>query len=108
MEYNTATIVATPNSRSVKLTCRSRTTAWSAARVRPKMLYSPVWASASGAGGVRGPTEPGRERGENDVFRKSESGGESIIPTGVGADGFRPAVPPLRHRKASNCFAFAV
>src|SRR5436309_703983 len=47
MEYRTAMIVATPNSISVKLTCRSRTTDWSTALVRPKMLYSPVWASAS-------------------------------------------------------------
>src|SRR4051794_38534408 len=53
MDQSTATIVATPNSASVNPTLRSRTTDWSTARVRPKMLYSPVWASDSGAGGVR-------------------------------------------------------
>src|SRR6185503_6565425 len=54
MEYRTAMIVAMPNSASVNPICRSRTTAWSAVRVSPRMLYSAVCASVSVGGVGRG------------------------------------------------------
>src|SRR5512143_2986638 len=69
-------IVATPNRISVNPTCRSRTIAESTDRVRPKMLYSPVWASDSEATGVRD-CESGRP-GDDLRISTSESGDADI------------------------------
>ena len=46
-------MVATPNNTSVKPIWRSRITDWSSVRVNPRMLYSPVCASASVGGVMR-------------------------------------------------------
>src|SRR5678816_2079660 len=46
--------VATPNNTSVNPIWRSRMTDWSSVRVKPRMLYSPVCASASVGGVMRG------------------------------------------------------
>src|SRR6476620_1409625 len=91
--------VATPNNTRVNPTCRSRSTVWSAADVRPKMLYSAVFASASGEFGTRdkfnGVRGLNADKGSCSGASDADMNPGVLDTTGVTRGLFRPGRHPL-------------